>query len=60
MTSVGMQFRHEIVDVAAVPGAGEFDDAAVVEEAAPLDAKTGAVGGHVQQAGVLSVEQHGA
>lgn len=33
-----MQFRHEVVDVAAVPGAGEFDDAAVVEEAATLDA----------------------
>src|SRR5206468_3433356 len=58
--SVALQFRDEIVDIAAVPGTGEFDDAAIFEEAAPLDVETGAAGTEAEQAGLRGSEYHGA
>ena len=36
--SVGLQFGDKIVDVAAIPGAGEFDHPAVIQKTAALDA----------------------
>lgn len=45
---IRMQFRHEVVDIAAVPRHRELHHATIIEEAAPFDVEAGAAGGHVQ------------
>src|SRR5471032_3049073 len=54
--SISLQFGDKVVDVAAIPGAGELDHAAVVQKTASLDAQARATRSNMQQTCLLRVQ----